>query len=481
MSNFRAMATVTAALRLEKVQKPAENALSKAVLTTTTRPDNTGNSPSDARVNIFLYQVTPNAAWRNRDLPTRNDRGELTQRPRLALDLHYLLTFYGDEIRLEPQRMLGNVALEMHAKPLLTRKNIQDTLASTDYDFLVESNLADEIELVKFTPLLLSLEELSKMWSVLFQTPYALSVAYEATVVLIEAEEKPRTPLPVLEREFFVVPFRHPIIERIRSEAGERKPILSDSTIVIEGKQLRGEVTKLRIGGGVSDELPNVTDTQIVFPLSSLQPAGALRAGVQAVQIIQPMKMGRPRAEHLGIESNVAPMVLRPTITNITVPNSGTITIELDPLLSKAQRVLLLLNDADNPAASGLTFISDRRSSYQITDRTLALLQADGVPQAVLDSLSEIKDQEYMREVEFIDAVKGKIGEPETETYGALILKYAGPEAVDRSITFRIAGTAAGDYLLRIQVDGAESVLQVDEDESSPTYGQILGPKVTIP
>ena len=481
MSNFRAIATVTAALRLEKVQHPAETAIDRSVLTTTTRPDNTGNSPSDARIHIFLYQVTPNAAWRNRDLPTRNDRGDLTQRPRLALDLHYLLTFYGDETKLEPQRMLGKVALEMHAKPILTRKNIQDTLVSSEYAFLVESNLADEIELVKFTPLLLSLEELSKMWSVLFQTPYALSTAYQATVVLIEAEETPRTPLPVLEREFFVVPFRHPTIERIRSEAGDRKPILLDSTIVIEGKQLRGEVTKLRIGGGVSGALSNVTDTQIVFPLSSIQPAGVLRAGVQAVQIIQPMKMGRPRAEHVGIESNVAPMVLRPTIGQIVVSNSTTITIDLDPPLNKTQRVILMLNDANNPSSSGQTFVSDRRPGYQITDRVLANLQSEGVPQAVLDQLSQIKDQEFEREIDFLDAVEMKIEQPPTEALKVLLLKYAGPEAVDHSITFPIAGVGADDYFLRIQVDGAESVLQVNEDQNSPTYGQILGPKVTIP
>lgn len=481
MSNFRAIATVTATLKLERVLNAARAAVSGADVTTV-RPDSAGSPESTtARVNIYLYQVTPNAAWRNRDLPTRNDRGELTQRPRVALDLHYLLTFYGDEINLVPQRMLGNVALEMHARPVLTRKNIQDTLVNADYSYLAESNLADEIELVKFTPLALSLEELSKMWSVLFQTPYALSMAYQATVVLIESEEKPRTPLPVLEREFFVVPFRHPTIERIRSEAGGLKPILFDSTIVIEGKQLRGEVTRLRIGSGVSDVLPNVTDTQIVFPLSSIKPAGSLRAGVQAVQIIQPMKMGRPRAEHIGIESNVAPMVLRPTITKITVPNSTTITIELEPVLSKIQRVLLLLNDADNPAAAGLTFISDRRPSYQITARTLELLESEGVPQTVLDKLSTIRDVKYKTEEEFLRAVEGKIGPQETETHKAVILKYAGPDVIDKSITFDITGTAAGQYLLRIQVDGAESVLQVDENEDSPTYRQILGPKVTIP
>ena len=62
------------------------------------------------------------------------------------------------------------------------------------------SNLADAVERVKFTQSPLSLEELSKLWSVFFQAPYALSVAYQATVVLIDGEENPSPALPVLTR-----------------------------------------------------------------------------------------------------------------------------------------------------------------------------------------------------------------------------------------------------------------------------------------
>ena len=42
---------------------------------------------------------------------------------------------------------------------------------------------------MKFTPEQMTLDDLSKLWSVFFQTPYALSVAYEATVVFVEGEE----------------------------------------------------------------------------------------------------------------------------------------------------------------------------------------------------------------------------------------------------------------------------------------------------
>jgi hypothetical protein len=37
-----------------------------------------------------------------------------------------------------------------------------------------------------------------------------------------------------------------------------------------------------------------------------------------------------------------------------------------------------------------------------------------------------------------------------------------------------------GEFLLRVQVDGAESPLEVDTNPASPTFNQYTGPKVTI-
>ena len=479
MSNFLAIATVTATLQLEIVGPAASTAVGGAIAVPN-RPDNRDAEISATRVHIYLYQVSPNAAWRNRDLPTRNSDGELVQRPRVALDLHYLLTFFGDDMLLEPQRMLGNVALALHTKPVLTRKMIENSIANSDYQFLAESNLADEIELVKFTPLALSLEELSKLWNVFFQTPYALSVAYQATVVLIEGEAKPRAVLPVLQREIYGEPFRQPTIERVRSESGEFEPIQPDSTIVIEGKQLRGEVTKLRIGASELMELPaTITDTRIVFPLSTIQPADSLRAGVQAVQVIQPRKMRHSDEDHVGLESNVAPIVLRPQITSVNVPDSTKITIGLYPPITRTQRVLLLLNDLTNPASPGQNFLAER--TYQITDRALAGLQSDGVPDAIFDALGQIKGQEYETAAAFLNDVKPLIGDDALETYKSLLLKHAGPGVLKDSISFDISGITAGTYLLRVQVDGAESVLETEKDPADPNLPKILGPKVTIP
>ena len=74
---------------------------------TTLRPDMLSAADGDARgINIFLYQVTTNAALAGNMLPVRRGDGSLLNRPEQALDLHYLLTFSGDEKALEPQRML---------------------------------------------------------------------------------------------------------------------------------------------------------------------------------------------------------------------------------------------------------------------------------------------------------------------------------------------------------------------------------------
>src|SRR5438552_7285987 len=159
------------------------------------RPDGAGAGIADPGVNVFLYQVTPNTAWRNEDLPTRSAGGALMRRPRIGLDLHYLLTFYGRDDQFEPQRVLGSAVRTLHTKPVLTRLQIEDAL--TAFPVLALSDLAHEVELVKFTQLGLTLEELSKLWSVFFQTAYHLSVAYRGTVVFLETDGSFSSALPV--------------------------------------------------------------------------------------------------------------------------------------------------------------------------------------------------------------------------------------------------------------------------------------------
>lgn len=337
MSNALAIATVTATLR--RTLQDAINADVAGAKVTTVRPDSLATATPAAGVNIFLYQVTPNAALRNAVLPTRRENGStVVARARASLDLHYLFSFYGSEAELEPQRLLGGVTRTLNARPLITRKNIRDTLSDAAFAFLAGSNLAEEEEVVRLTPTALSLEELAKLWSVFFQTPYALSVAYQAAVVSIEANERPSSALPVRERTLTVLPFRAAEIEDVGSTLGPRLPVLPGATLVVRGQQLRGAVTRLRITG---DELVpgTIADDEITVALP-----GTLRAGVNSVQVVQKLMLGNPPAEHAGFESNVAAFVLHPRITGITT-TPGSFKVQVTPTARAGQRAQLLLNN----------------------------------------------------------------------------------------------------------------------------------------
>src|SRR5207253_1217781 len=60
--------------------------------------------------------------------------------------------------------------------------------------------LADQPELVRVTPAHLSLEELSKLWSIFPDVDYVLSAVYVAGVVLIETDDTAPAPPPAPRR-----------------------------------------------------------------------------------------------------------------------------------------------------------------------------------------------------------------------------------------------------------------------------------------
>lgn len=407
MSDHRAIATVTAALQWV-LQGPLGQAVPLAGVSFS-RPD--ASNLQTPQVNIFLYQVTPNAALRNADVPTRRADGSLSRRPQAALDLHYLFTFHGNDANLEPQRLLGALVTTLQNQPLLSSKDI--TNAVNQYHFLTGSGLENQVERVRFTPLALSLEEFSKLWSVFFQVEYSLSVAYQASVVLMESDVTPQVALPVLRPQLYVTPFNVPSISQVVAQAGAQQPILSGGTLVIQGLHLLGQSTLVLLGGQERTPL-SVSDTQITLAI----PPDVL-AGVQGVQVLQKTLMGTPPTPHRGFESNVAPFVLRPTLSApaaVLDPQSSAalkltdVTLNVVPNIGPGQRAILLLSSqpADPPAAYTSLATVQAASSGQVT------LQFENVP--------------------------------------------------------------SGTYLARLQIDGAESPLTVD-----PATGQYNGPTVSMP
>lgn len=438
MSNFLSIATVTEAFRQVLNEAAADSGIAGAVATAVRPTSGTNNgqpgNPPTVGVNLYLYQVTPNGTFRNMDAPTRRSDGSLLRPSRSAYDLHYLLTFYGSDTNLEQQRILGNVLRVLHSVPALTRKRIESVKMS--FAFLAAADLEAEVDTVKLNIIPLSLEELSKIWSVFFQTTYNLSLAFQASVVFIDGKEISAPALPVLSRNVYVHPFQQPVIEQVLTQKNPADepllnlPSLVGDTLVLRGRQLRGDVTRIRIGGQeiTPDE---ISENQLKFTLN-MPPfaAQSLRAGVQGVQVVHPLMMGTPPTEHAGKESNVAAFVLLPAITASAAPVSNhvvdgvtlctnDITLNFIPRVGVSQPVVLLLNEFDPPPA---------RPAFA-----------------------------YRFDVPFTP-----------------------PNPADTSvasIVTRVADVAAGDYLVRVQVDGAESLLDPGTDPDNPFFSD---PTVTI-
>lgn len=198
MSNSLAIATVTRALQ-GIVQQAVGSVVPGAAVLTRSPTKISDADQQNGSVNLFLFQATANDAWRNEDLPARSADGTLRRRPRLAVDLHFMVSFHGDDTTLMPQRMLGAVLAELHRAPLLNPSAIRDAVAAAGGQDgpLAGSDLADQVESITFTLQRPNLEELSKIWSVLFQVPYSLSAFYVASVVVLEPDVQPAPVVPV--------------------------------------------------------------------------------------------------------------------------------------------------------------------------------------------------------------------------------------------------------------------------------------------
>lgn len=211
MSGALAVAGVTAALKDLLNDGLLNHDLSSlgSFSVTAQAPDriNTGNNEANL-LNIFLYQVTPNLGWRNADLPSRDARGQRISNPPLALDLHYLVTAYGTQ-DMNAEILLGYAMQLLHETPVLTRQQLRTVLGTPSpvdgvnvpgiFGTLSAEDLADQLELVKIAPNYLSSEELSKLWTAM-QARYRPSMAYMVSVVLIQAQAGAKAAPPVLQR-----------------------------------------------------------------------------------------------------------------------------------------------------------------------------------------------------------------------------------------------------------------------------------------
>jgi hypothetical protein len=400
MSNYLAIATVTATL-YDILTQSAQEVVPGARVTMDLPSDMANDRSGRPRINLYLYQITPNAAWRNADLPTRRSDGAIVHSPQAAVNLQYLLTFFGDETQFVPQRLLGKTVSALHSRPVLTRQEISAAireLADAGQEYMRESDLADQMEQVKFSPVTVDLKELSGFWSALYQVPYSLSLIYEASVVLIESPETPQPVLPARQPSFRVPPFTQ----------GSRL-ILKDDTMLLKGRQLGANVAYVAVGD------LQLTPTQVNHEISVALSGESLCAGAQGARVVYSDQTS----------SNLAAFVLHPRVLSVSYSPPGPdgeeriLTVETDVIIRERQRIILMLNEV----------ASEAPASYSTTV--------------------------------------------------AVAAPFAGGRTINIPVSRQIkTGTT---YLVRVQIDEAESPLMVDTDPDSPTFNQYISPAVDIP
>jgi hypothetical protein len=417
------------------------------VIVTAWPPDKVDALQQDGKsqLNLFLYNVTQNQGWRNIGYPSRDSAGDLINNPPLALDLHYLLSAYGAE-QFHSEILLGYGMQLFHETPFLPREAIQrslsaptqvtDTSASVPTSLLnlFTSGLANQVEMIKIWPQTLTTEEISRLWTA-FQAKYRSTAAYQCSVVLIQSDASTKTAPPVRRRTVTVNTFVEPVISSVQGLSNtsppveSAQPILPGYSLVIQGTQLQGNSgTFVMIGGEAVYPLPSdITPTQIIAAIPSDLPAGT-----QSVQVVQPLLLGSPPVDHNGVESQTATFTLQPVIQSIEV-TTGTSTVTgqtvnlivltVAPPVGSTQEVLLLLNQLSQPASPPPTPLA----------------------------YSFVAEPPY-----------------------SLLSPPSSPPPPSPTVSVPYSGVTPGTYLVRLQVDGAQSLL------TTGSNGVYNGPTVTL-
>jgi hypothetical protein len=419
VSTALAIAGVTAVLRdlLNDglINHNVSGVLGSAVTVSVLPPDRVvpANGTEASQLNLFLHQVTPNLAWRNERLPSRDASGRqrLSNAP-LALDLHYLLSAYtaGD---LHAEILLGYAMQLLHETPVLTRGAIQTALNPSPgtgtslppaLRALADSGLERQVEQIKLTPEYLSTEEVSKLWTAL-QTHFRPTAAYMASVVLIEATQPARSALPVLsrgpvdlatgrDRGVMVQPDLLPpvpTLDRVVPGSGQPAARLGEP-ITLEGQRLAGTdravlLANDRVGIDEALAVPDGTaEASFAFTIPTTAanefPVGVYRVGVRLVRAGE----SDPR------ETNRLAMTLAPHITGlpvvvVRVGGTATFTVDFHPALRAGQAVTLILGqqafapEAFTPPVRSLDFVIP---DAPVGDH-LARLRVDGIESPIID------------------------------------------------------------------------------------------------
>ncbi|SAL04841.1 hypothetical protein AWB78_07157 [Caballeronia calidae] len=399
-----------------------------------------GSNPATVTINVFPWRFELNANWQSSREPAYGAGGERRANSWLALDIKYVVCGYGPDPDLD--RALGIALLALHETPRLSAEILEAVSSGTfeDNSPLPQAlrDLIDQPAPLKVTPVSLTMEVQSQLWSMM-NAGLRPGMTYEVSTLLMEYKAPRGAALPVAEPRLGVTLLRRPHIARMRFSPGPpAQPVWSDQPvaspgdlIALTGSGLRGDINEVAIGKRIvalPDEDVHGDRIETVLPAD-------LRPGVVTIQVRQ--RWPKPVGE-------------------IPPASTGTIPAETSNLLPAAIRPVL-----DGPAVT----LGDRQVDDDVVSftATVHFAVALGRSQKAELLLSARAADDNGRFAAFVF---------ESPTPG---MPAPGvPDTAVSSRTFPIVGVPEGDYLMRVRVDDAESALERNADG-------YVGPVLTVP
>ena len=358
---------------------------------------------AENQVNLFMHQVTHNAAWRNADIASMSADGtsRLTNPP-LALDLHYLLTVYGSDY-WQAEALLGYALMMLHEAPVLTRNDINNALKALTTSpvpypgnpltkFIGFSGLADQIEMIKIAPETLGREEMAWLWTAL-KADYRPTFPFQVSAVLMQPSRQTSFALPVLSRNIAANPVQPAMIAEVKPPAQQSAAQPGD-TVTVTGEFLTGASQVLLSNSRYGVQLPplkvlSATGSSLTFalpPFASLYPATVYDLAVQFLD-----SAGNVQQTTNSLPIAVAAVLPAQTATVTSDSKGSQVTIKhFSPEAWEGQDIVLALSTLTAPyvnmSTTALPFTGKATSlSFRFdpglpSGLMLARLQTDGIP-----------------------------------------------------------------------------------------------------
>lgn len=365
---------------------------------------------SDSMLNIFLHSVTRNIGLANEMLPTRDPAGRRVSNTPLALDLHYLVSAHGGA-DLHAEILLGYAMQILHEHPVISRAEIRtalDALPAIGGDLppslqsLGQTRLADQLEQIRLTPVYMSLDEQSRLWTAC-QANLRSAVAYLATVVIIERRDPAVRPLPVLtigldNRGVDVQPEMippYPAITGIELPDGQPSVRLGESITLrghhLDGNSVVARFTSARLAAPITVPVAaaDVTYNAVRVTIPNAPAAWVAGPFTLELDVQLPTDPSPRRTNGLGIA--VAPRMTLPPVAMVRAPDqSVTIDLQTVPNVRPGQIVALTIGAREAIAVSLPAPGNQLRFRFETLPpgNQGARLRVDGVDSWLIDRLA---------------------------------------------------------------------------------------------